>query len=115
MRVDPGIDEALGVIDEKRKVFPACFGPNVVGRYDVIRSLLARGLFDMMRVRTKLDEQRSERILGLFLARDPATLDTGSLGGDYLRAERPRPRHVAELPFRKVHGYHARSQERWHE
>ena len=40
-------------------------------------------------MRTKLDEQRSERVLGLFLERDAASRDRSSIGGDYLRAQKP--------------------------
>ena len=63
---------------------------------------------------TKLDEQRSERVLGLFLERDAASRDRSSIGGDYLRAQRPSRASLADLPFRKIMGYKARSRERWH-
>lgn len=94
-----------------RETFAGCYGPNLVGTWRVLRALGTRGVFDMMRVRTKLDEQRSERVLGLFLARD--VRDTSSLGGDYRRAELAGAR-AAGLPFRKVRGSRARPKERWH-
>ena len=96
------------------KAFAGCFGPNVVGTYAAWVALEARGFFDMMRVRTKLDEQRSERVLGLFLERDAASRDRSSIGGDYLRAQRPSRASLADLPFRKIMGHKARSRERWH-
>ena len=97
--------------------FAGCFGPNLAGTYAHLRSLLRRGVFDMMRAKTKLDEQRSERILGLFLERDAATRDAGAVGGDYLKAQRAKTAEAArraKLPFRKIHGYSTRSRERWH-
>ena len=50
--------------------FMGCFGPNFFSSYHGARSLLERGVFDMMHVRTKLDEQVSERVLGWFIGRE---------------------------------------------
>ena len=109
-RVAGGPDAAIS----PKKTFAGCFGPNVVGLWSAWTRLASRGFFDMMRVRKKLDEQRSERVLGLFLQRDGDVLDNSSIGGDYLRAQHPSRSFVADLPFLKIHGYKTRSNERWH-
>ena len=105
-----GVDAALA----KRRAFPGCFGPNLVGTYAVWRDLYARGFFDMMAVSTKLDEQRSERVIGLFLA--VVLGDEGSIGGDYLLVQRPPKSRAAraKLPFRKTMAHAARSRDQWH-
>ena len=51
-------------------VFMGCFGPNFFASYHGAVALLRRGVFDMMRVRTKLNEQVSERVLGWVLSRE---------------------------------------------
>ena len=85
----------------------------------------------MLSVRSKLDAQRAERILGLFLT--VVLGDDGSIGGraaacgfldgakrtrrrHYLRVQRPPKSKAlrAQLPFRKVMAHSVRSRDQWH-
>ena len=107
-----GVDLALA---RSRPAAPfGAFRPNLVGTYATWRGLLERGFFDMLAVRTKLDEQRSERIIGLFLS--VVMGDTGAVGGDYLLVQQPSKsrRAVAALPFRKIMAHKMRSRDQWH-
>ena len=105
-----GSDPALARSRSRR--FPGAFGPNLVGTYAAWRGLLERGFFDMLAVRSKLDEQRSERIVGLFLA--VVLGDEGSIGGDYLLVQRPSRVIRAKLPFVKTMAHKARSRDQLH-
>ena len=105
-----GSDPAVARSRSRR--FPGAFGPNLVGTYAAWRGLLERGFFDMLAVRSKLDEQRSERIVGLFLA--VVLGDEGSIGGDYLLVQRPSRVIRAKLPFVKTMAHKARSRDQLH-
>jgi len=85
--------------------FHGSFGPNFAATWAVVRRLRDRKFFDMMRVETKLREQESERVVGLFLQIDADTRSDEALGGYYYDAERPKGQKARDaLPFRKVLG-----------
>jgi hypothetical protein len=48
--------------------FTGCFGPNMLATWAAARSLMARGFFEMLKVRSKVDEQISERLIGWLLS-----------------------------------------------
>lgn len=59
------------------------FGPNLVTTWSSAHWLLQRGFFDMLRVRTKFDEQVSERVIGYFFTHDQELHHAAcSLAGD---------------------------------
>ena len=65
-----------------------------------------RGFFDMMKVTTKLDEQRSERVIGWFLTHD--TGEPCSIAGPFYQnfpdlagRHNATPRRQDELPISK--------------
>jgi hypothetical protein len=63
--------------------FTSAFGPSLLVTWAAAQALHARGLFEMLRVRSKLDEQMSERLLGWFITHDLQTQQPCSVGGDY--------------------------------
>ena len=50
--------------------FSGCYGPGLVATWGAASELGRRGFFSMMRIRAKLEEQRSERVIGWFLTHD---------------------------------------------
>ena len=62
--------------------YMSCFGPNVVVTWRVAQRLVSRGFFDMLRVRSKRDEQLSERAIGFFLTHDDEVRQPCSVAGD---------------------------------
>ena len=61
--------------------YTGAFGPSLLTTVANGKALLARGLFDMLRVQSKVDEQLSERLLGWFVTHD--LHQPCSVGGDY--------------------------------
>ena len=63
--------------------FMSNFGPNLLVTWKTARRLQQRGFFDMLRVRSKLDEQISERVIGYLLTHDKEMRHSAcSVGGD---------------------------------
>lgn len=62
--------------------FMSCFGPNLLVTWQTARRLEERGLFEMLRVRTKLDEQVSERVVGFFFTHDRHERQPCAVAGD---------------------------------
>ena len=50
--------------------FSGCYGPGLVATWGAASELGRRGFFSMMRIKAKLEEQRSERVIGWFLTHD---------------------------------------------
>mmetsp|Transcript_26009 Transcript_26009/g.41865 ORF Transcript_26009/g.41865 Transcript_26009/m.41865 type:complete len:306 (+) Transcript_26009:3-920(+) len=66
-----------------KDVFNGMFGPNFIATWNFTRTMEKRGVFDMLQVKRKLDEEATERILGWFLSHDVG--DDNAIGGHFQR------------------------------